>query len=172
MLKLIRRNETYLEGYKAYCQEFKDHKIETFKPMDPDKVTLNWFINSMDWYQKRELGQIEGQHRSICLWAVDGQDFIGEFQLRLDLNESIKTTIGSIGYSVKVSAQGLGYGKDILKQGLAFAKKQGLDKVILLIAEENYKSQGLCEMYGGIYLDTIMVDSKAHRRYWIDLEEE
>lgn len=168
MLKLIPRQEQYLLGYKAYCQEFYDHHIDTFMPMKPDDVTLEWFRNSFSWYQKREKGLIEGQPKSICLWAVDGHKFIGEFQLRTELTDEIMTTIGSIGYSVRVTEQGKGYGDQILMQGLTYAKSIGIEKVILLINESNIKSRKLCEKHGGKYLDTI-IDGEKICRYWVYL---
>lgn len=174
MIKLVSRNETYLSGYKDYCQEFFDNKIETFKPMNPEKVSIKWFRETLDWYKKRELGLIDGQPRSINLWAIDDTKFIGEFQLRPELTEEIMTTIGSIGYSVRVTEQGKGYGKLILEKGLDYARRLKLEKVILLIEESNTTSRNLCESFNGKYFDTIIIKSNNNCvskmcRYWINL---
>ncbi len=174
MLKLIARNELFLNQYKEYCQEFHDHKIDTFIPMRPEKVTKKWFRDTLDYYLRREQGLIEGQPKSICLWAVDDSKFIGEFQLRPDLNERIESTIGSVGYSVRITEQGKGYGKLILGEGIEYARKLGLDKLILLIDESNKPSRSLCESFDGVYYDTILVEqndgsSTKTCRYWIHL---
>lgn len=102
---------------------------------------------------------IDGQPRSINLWAIDDTKFIGEFQLRPELTEEIMTTIGSIGYSVRVTEQGKGYGKLILEKGLDYARHLKLEKVILLIEESNTTSRSLCESFNGKYFDTIMIKS-------------
>jgi predicted acetyltransferase len=174
MLKLVARDEIFIDGYKQYCQEFYDHKIDTFIPMKPEKVTKNWFRNTLDFYLRREQGLIEEQPKSICLWAVDHTKFIGEFQLRPELNERIKNTIGSIGYSVRITEQGKGYGKLILGEGLKYARKIGMKKLILLIDESNKPSRKLCESFGGVYYDTILVELDNGSlgkvcRYWIYL---
>jgi|LGVF01.2.fsa_nt_gb predicted acetyltransferase len=174
MFKLVSRSETYLRGYKDYCQEFFDKKIETFIPMNPEKVSVKWFRETLDWYKKRELGLIDGQSQSIKLWAIDDNKFIGEFQLRTELTEKIMTTIGSIGYSVRVTEQGKGYGKHILEKGLDYARSLKLKRVILLIDESNATSIHLCESFNGEYFDTIMIKSENNSvskmcRYWINL---
>ncbi len=174
MIKLIARSERYLSGYQEYCKEFHDHNIKTFVPMKPEKVTKKWFRDSLEFYLRREQGLIEDQPKSICLWAVDGSKFIGEFQLRPELNEEIEKSIGSIGYSVRITEQGKGYGKLILSEGLKYARGLGLKKLILLIDESNIKSRNLCESFGGIYYDTIQVTQDNGlidkvSRYWINL---
>ena len=174
MIKLVSRSEAYLSGYKDYCQEFFEYKIKTFKPMNPEKVSIKWFRETLDWYKKRELGSIDGQPQSIKLWAIDDTKFIGEFQLRTELTEEIMTTIGSIGYSVRVTEQGKGYGKLILEQGLDYARSLKLERVILLIDESNATSRHLCESFNGKYFDTIMIKSENDSvsnmcRYWINL---
>ncbi len=174
MLKLVSRNEQLLNGYKEYCQEFHDKKVSTFIPMKPENVSLEWFRNSLPWYQKRSQGLIEGHARSIHLWAVDENRFIGEFQLRTDLTDEIMTTIGSVGYSVRVTEQGKGYGKEILKEGLKFARDLGLKKLILLINKTNTVSRHIIEEFSGEFFDEIIMKTEKEGqhlvcRYWIHL---
>lgn len=173
-MKLISRNKKYLEGYKDYCQEFYDNNIITFKPANPDIVNLEWFENSLDWYTRKEQGLIPGQPKSICYWAVEEENFIGEFQVRPDLDHEIMESIGSIGYSVKKSEWGKGYGKEILKQGLEICKSLGMDKAILLINDDNIASSRVCELCGGVLKDKVLLSSDTEgerlvRRYWIYL---
>lgn len=176
MLKLISRNEQYLNGYREYCQEFYENNIYTFRPMNPESVSLKWFRDSFDWYRRREQGLVKGQPKSIHFWAVDDTKFIGEFQLRTELTDDLMNTIGSVGYSVRITEQGKGYGKCILSEGLQIARKLGLDKVILLINETNTVSRHICEELGGDYFDTVLLSSDVEGerevcRYWIYLNE-
>ncbi len=174
MLKLIRRCPEYVSGYREYCQELFNHHVTYFRPTNPDRIDGEWFRRTKDWYDKKETGQILGQPISFHFWAVDGEKFIGEFQLRTELTPEILTGIGSIGYAVRVSEQGKGYGTEILKQGLLTAKEYGMEKVLLNINDENSVSAHVCEKLGGILMDKIPAynDAEGHhvmRRYWIYL---
>lgn len=131
MLALIRRTPAFLSGYKEYCQEFYDHTIIYFCPTNPERIDETWFERTAGWYANQELGLIPDQPVSFHYWAVDGDRFIGEFQLRTELTEKIMTGIGSIGYSVRVTEQGKGLGTEILRQGLGIAREHSLEKSIV-----------------------------------------
>lgn len=174
MLKLIHRNPSFMNGYKEYCQEFWDNNILWFRPANPNNIDVNWFERTADWYAKKEKGLVPGYAKSFHYWAVDNDKFIGEFQLRPDLDDELMIGIGSIGYSVRVSEWGKGYGKEILKQGLDIARGFGLDKVLLTINDDNIVSSHICEICGGILMDKITVETEDEgvhimRRYWIYL---
>ena len=174
MLKLIKRSPFFVSGYKEYCQEFYDNNILTFRPTNPERIDETWFERTFDWYAKKELGLIPDYPKGFHYWAVDGDKFIGEFQLRTELTDEVMTVFGSIGYSVRVTEQGKGYGKEILRQGLDIARNHNLDKVLLNIRDTNIISIHICELLGGILMDKIVInteDADEHlaRRYWIYL---
>lgn len=174
MLKLIRRCPEYVSGYREYCQELFDNNVIYFRPTNPKLIDSQWFSRTKDWYDKKELGQIQGQPISFHFWAVDNEKFIGEFQLRTQFTPKVVSDIGSIGYAVRVSEQGKGYGTEMLKQGLLIAKEHGMDKVLLNINEKNIVSAHVCEKLGGELMDKIQAynDAEGHHimcRYWIYL---
>ena len=174
MLKLIKRCPEYVGGYREYCQESYDNNVIYFLPTNPKLIDDEWFDRTKDWYDKKETGQIQGQPVSFHFWAVDGEKFIGEFQLRTEFPTKVMSDIGSIGYAVRVSEQGKGYGTEILKQGLRIAKEQGMDKVLFTINDKNTVSAHVCEKLGGKLMDRIQSynDAEGHhimRRYWIYL---
>lgn len=174
MLQLIKRCPEYVSGYKEFCQELYDHNVVYFRPTRPESIDEDWFARTKEWYEKKELGLIEGQSPSLHYWAVDGDMFIGEFQLRTEFTEKVLTDIGSIGYGVKVSEWGKGYGTEILRQGLAIAREQGMEKVLFTINEKNAASIHVCEKLGGKLEDTIDAYNEAEghhrlRRYWVTL---
>lgn len=174
MLELIQRCPQYVSGYRKYCQEAFDHHVVYFRPTDPKQIDDEWFARTKDWYDKKETGQIQDQPISFHFWAVDGEKFIGEFQLRTELTQKVMSGIGSIGYAVRVSEQGQGYGTEILKQGLSIAKEHDMNKVLLNINDENLASVHICEKLGGKLMDKIpsYTDVEGHhmmRRYWICL---
>lgn len=174
MLRLIRRCPEYVAGYKEFCQELYDHNVVYFRPTRPENIDADWFFRTKEWYEKKEKGLIEGQSPSLHYWAVDGELFVGEFQLRTEFTEKVLMDIGSIGYAVRVSQWGKGYGTEILRQGLAIAKAQGMEKVLFTINEKNAASIHVCEKLGGKLGDTIDAYNEAEgqhrlRRYWIAL---
>lgn len=174
MLKLIQRQQSFVNGYKEYCKEFYDNNILSFRPSNPKNIDDEWYERTFEAYEKMEQGKLPGFAKCLHYWAVEDDKFIGEFQLRPELNDDLMCGIGSIGYSVRVTEWGKGYGKEILRQGLAIAKEYGLKEVLLIINDTNIASIRVCEANGGILKDKIMIDSKIEgmrlvRRYWITL---
>lgn len=174
-MELIKRCEAYTDGYRAYCLEAYENNVTYFVPTNPARIDAGWFARTKDWYDKKEQGLIAGQPRSFHYWAVDGDAFIGEFQLRTESTPQVLCGIGHIGYAVRVSRQGRGYGMEILRHGLRLAKEaHGMQRVLLNINEQNAASIHLCEKCGGQLMDTIDAYNQAEgqhrmRRYWINL---
>lgn len=174
MLKLICRDPRFLDGYRTYCQEFYDHNVVYFRPSNPARIDDGWFARTADWYTRLEQGLVPGQPPSFHYWAVDGDRFLGEFQLRTALTPEILTGIGSIGCSIRIGEQGKGYGTELLRQGLDIARTHGMEKVLANINEANGPSIRICEACGGVFWDVIPAcnpDEGEHllRRYWIYL---
>lgn len=174
MLKLMHRDKSFMSEYKEYCQEFYDNKVVTFVPTNPARIDDTWFERTAEWYARKERESFDGNQKGVHFWAVDESRFIGEFQLRLELNDEIMIGIGSIGYSVRLAEWGKGYGNEILKQGLEIARSYGLEKVLLNINDNNNPSIHICEKNGGILMDKVMLESEEEgkhlvRRYWIML---
>ncbi len=175
MLRLIKRCPEFAPGYRDYCREAYENNVTYFRPTNPAIIDDGWFERTRDWYDKKERGLIPDQPVSFHYWAVDGDKFIGEFQLRTELTEKIMTGIGSIGYAVRVSEWRKGYGSEILRQGLEIAREKGMDKVILTINDKNTASIRLCEKFGGSLMDIIKSYNPVEgdhlmRRYWIYLD--
>lgn len=174
MLRLIKRCPEHVPGYKAYCQELYDNGVVYFRPTHPDRIDEAWFERTKPLYDKKEKGLLEGQPAGFHYWAVDGDEFIGEFQLRTEFPERVLREIGSIGYAVRVSQWGKGYGTEILRLGLELAREHGMEKVLLTINDKNAASVHVCEKLGGRQEDTIEAFNEAEghhtlRRYWITL---
>ena len=80
--------------------------------------------------------------------------------------------IGNVGYAVRVSEWNKGYGTRILRRGLAISKEHGMEKVLLIINEQNTASIHICEKLGGELWDTMERYNESEgrhlvRRYWI-----
>ena len=174
MLRLIPRCPEFVSGYRDYCREMYDCGVVYFRPTPPRFIDEGWFERTRPVYDQKEQGLIGGQSPSFHYWAVDGERFIGEFQLRTQFTEKVLTDIGSIGYAVRPSEWGKGRGTEILRQGLEIARARGMEKVLLTIDEENAASIRVCEKLGGQLADVIEAENEAEgrhrlRRYWIAL---
>ncbi|MBO4879008.1 MAG: GNAT family N-acetyltransferase [Clostridia bacterium] len=174
MLELIKRNEKFYPGYREYCREMYDAGVIYFRPMDPAYMDDGWFARTKPVYDRRETEPAPGQSRSFHYWAVDGERFIGEFQLRTEFTERVLTDIGSIGYAVRPSEWGRGRGTEILRLGLGIAKAKGMKRVLLTVNDENAVSAHVIEKLGGRLADIIEACSEAEgkhllRRYWIEI---
>ena len=176
MLQLIKRSPEYVSGFKEYCEEFYANKVIYFRPMNPNLIDEGWFERTKPLYDKKEEGLLEGYPKGFHYWAIDDGKFIGELQLRTEFPDKVMNEVGNIGYAVRCSEQGKGYGTEMLRQGLEIAKSHGMDKVLILINEENFVSIHVCEKLGGILQDTIDAynDAEGHhklRRYWFYFNE-
>ncbi len=174
MVELIKRCPECVAGYKEYCQELYDNHEIYFRPTNPKDIDDDWFYRTKSWYDRKELGFIEGQPISFHYWAIDNGKFIGEFQLRTEFSKKVMTDIGSIGYAVRVSESRKDYGKEILRLGLEIARQHGMEKVLLTINDENKASIHVCNALGGVWKDTIEACNDVERehflrRYWITL---
>ncbi len=174
MLELIKRCPDFLEGYRDFCREIYEKNVIWYRPMPPDSVDEGWFFRTKPIYDRRETEMVGGRSRSVHYWAVDGERFIGEFQLRLDFTENVLTDIGSVGYAVRPSEWGKGYGTEILRQGFEIARGFGMEELLLTVNEENAASAHVVEKLGGVLLDTIDAENEAEgkhrlRRYRVRL---
>lgn len=145
MVRLIPRCPEFAVGYREYCQELFDNHVTYFIPTNPATIDDGWFLRTKSWYDRKERGEVPGYPVSFHYWAVDGEDFIGEFQLRPEYTEKVLQGIGNVGYAVRCSRQRQGYGRQILALGLDIARKFGMERVMLNIHAENTASRALCE---------------------------
>lgn len=93
-MELVLRNEKYFEQYREYCKEFYEHNIIYFRPTNPAKMDDDWFKRTKEWYDNRMSGNI--YPHCLYYYAVEKDRFIGEFQLRLVMDDTIMNGIGSI----------------------------------------------------------------------------
>ncbi len=169
MLRLIERRAEFASGYREYCRELHESGAAVwFRPTDPAFIDADWFARTKPIYDRKERESGAGRSPSFHYWAVDGERFIGEFQLRTAFTENVLRDIGSVGFAVRPPEWGKGCGTEILRQGLEIAVSRGMDKVLLTIAPDNAASIRVCEKLGGTLGDTIMTaDGRLLRRYWI-----
>jgi predicted acetyltransferase len=77
---------------------------------------------------------------------------------------------GHIGYGIRPSARGRGLATWALAAVLEEARRRGMDRVLLVCADENAASTRTIERNGGVLAEVRVTPRGTTRRYWIDLQ--
>jgi predicted acetyltransferase len=104
-------------------------------------------------------------------WLVEGAEFIGETQIRHQLNDYLIMEGGHVGYGIRPGRQDQGYGKLILALALEECRRLGLRRVLVTCLQDNVASARIIEANGGT-LENVIADPAGRgplRRYWIAL---
>jgi predicted acetyltransferase len=112
-----------------------------------------------------------GQVPMTTYWLLDDADMLaGVSRLRHRLTEDLLSDGGHIGYYVRPAFRGRGHGHTLLRLTLEEAKRLGIERALLTIADDNAPSIRVAERAGGVMEDE-RVDNHGipYRRYWIDL---
>ena len=93
---------------------------------------------------------------------------VGVIDLRHHINHPILGTWGGhCGYSVRPSERGKGYAKEMLRLNMQNAKELGIEKLLVTCDVNNKASEKTILANGGVCENTIDVDGKQMKRYWI-----
>lgn len=105
-------------------------------------------------------------------WLVDGEEFLGNLNLRHYLNDELLYMGGHIGYLIAPEHRRKGYGYKILELGLQEAKNRGLEKVLVTCDKQNIPSAKIIEHNGGVYENEVWWEpsNDYKKRYWIQLK--
>jgi predicted acetyltransferase len=104
-------------------------------------------------------------------WLIEGDAFIGEANVRQELNAYLIKEGRHVGYGIRPSRQRQGYGKLILALALEECRRLGLARVLVTCLEDNFASARIIEANGGV-LENVIEDPAGRgrlRRYWISL---
>lgn len=116
-------------------------------------------------------GQIVPKVPFSVHWLVEGDEFIGEAQLRHRLNDYLINEGGHVGYGIRPARRRQGYGRLILALALEECRRLDLRRVLVTCLEDNVASARIIEANGG-ELENVIDDPAGRgrlRRYWITL---
>lgn len=96
---------------------------------------------------------------------------LGNYNLRHDLNETLKLYGGHCGYSVRPSKRGKGYGAMLLADAKEVARHLGLRQMLVICSVNNVASARVIEHNRGICEGVVHDESSQEdlSRYWITL---
>ena len=137
--------------------------------------------NFTDYFEKTENEHLginlkEGYVSHTVFWLIDGDKYIGTFNLRHSLTPYLKQIGGHIAYQIRPSEQRKGYAYAGLKLCIEEAKKMGISKVLLTCKEENISSYAvmhkvMSEM-GGIEAESYTENNIVNKRVWINTNKQ
>jgi predicted acetyltransferase len=105
-------------------------------------------------------------------WLVDADDkVVGVSNLRLTLNERLRTEGGHIGYGIRPSARRRGHATRILALTLTKARERGIQRVLVTCDKDNVGSAKTILKNGGRLDSEVLAGGHASlkQRYWIPL---
>ena len=138
-----------------FIQEFYDHS----SPINGTGGLDGYLKNSTysEWLTKIirdiDIANIpEGRVPGFTYFYVREEDdkIIGMINIRLALNDFLRTEGGHIGYCIRPTERGKGYGTKMLRETLEFCKRIGLYEVIISCDKPNMVSAGVIKNCGGV----------------------
>jgi predicted acetyltransferase len=110
-----------------------------------------------------------GGVRCTYRWIVEGDTVLGGIALRHELDDFLLRVAGHIGYGIRPSARRRGLATWALGRMLDEARGLGLERVLIVCAEDNIASARTIERRGGVLEAIQDTELGTARRYWIAL---
>lgn len=158
----MRFKDSYIQGVKEYLRE---ERTITWHP----KVLAAQFEEYLAVLRQAETEPLAGMVAASRYWLIrDGNRYLGEVDIRHQLNASLRLYGGHIGYRIRPSERRKGYGALICRLGIEQARLLSIGDILITCDDDNIASRKIIEANGGILQDRI--DNKRGaltRRYWI-----
>jgi predicted acetyltransferase len=157
------------EGFRRGAQEVVSER--RIRQIEEDFAAYIAAITDQTGRVKLPGGEIVPKVPFSVFWLIEGDAFIGEANVRHDLNAYLIKEGGHVGYGIRPSCQRQGYGKLILALALEECRRLGLARVLVTCLEDNLASARIIEANGGT-LENVIEDPGGRgplRRYWIAL---
>lgn len=122
----IARLDRYLDDYDSWICYLESEKV--IKPNEKTVPTVTYFI-----VRKND------------------NRIVGMINIRLAMNERVRKSYGTVGYSIRPTERGKGYGKLSLFFGVLVCNCLGIKKIYLECDKDNYASAKIITDLGGIF---------------------
>jgi predicted acetyltransferase len=169
IMKFVYPCKKYLDSYNKAYDDFNrinehHYSFDNAKECDIVKKYYNY---------RHGINLKKNYVSSTTYWLIDKDKFIGQINIRHQLNDSLLKRGGHIGFGVAYEFWKQGYGTKMLAMALKKAKNMGINKVLITCDEDNIGSSKVIENNGGKLeniVENIVDDKKIYtKRYWIEL---
>ena len=154
-MKFVFPNRDYEQKAIDYIQEFHVHQSQPHGVSGLDRCLKD--SSYADWLDKLQkdldIANIpKDRVPAITYFYVreDDSKIVGIINIRLALNDFLRSYGGHIGYSIRPTERRRGYGTRMLSEALEVCKIIGLNRLILTCDKENPASANVIRSNGGI----------------------
>lgn len=164
--RLARPHERYRASYIEGVWEFISEKqTVTWHP----EILRRRFDEYLRVLRQAESDPLAGMVPASRFWLIgDGNQYLGDVDVRHHLNEALRRFGGHIGYKIRPSERRKGYGGLICQLGVLEARKLGIGEILITCDDDNIGSCKIIEANGGQLQDKIDNGRAVlTRRYWI-----
>lgn len=173
MPQLVVPSIEYKNSFIEALAEYQAEGREDYVQLDAAELAQNF-----QHYIQKIIEQAEGKNLPqgyvphSVYWLVEGKEYLGQLDVRHQLNSHLETIGGHIGYNIRPSQRRKGYGKQILQLGLNKAKSLGIENVLITCDVDNIASNKIIKDNGGRLENTYPVGSGLpdKNRYWIAIQ--
>jgi predicted acetyltransferase len=155
--------------FLEFAQEFREADEEALDKLDLLLSDPDEYFDLADRFEHdRDLP--DGLVPMSRFLFFDGNELVGQSNLRRRLSPGLHLDGGHIGYAVRPSARRRGHAAEILRQTLEEARRIGIARALLTVATTNLPSVRVVEKNGGVFdAETVAPrDGQTMRRYWIE----
>jgi predicted acetyltransferase len=149
------------EGFRRGSQERASE--ERIRQIEADFAAYLQAITDRTGSIRLPTGQVVPKVPFSVFWLVKGDEFIGETQIRHELNDYLIKEGGHVDYGIRPGRQRQGYGKLILALALEECRRLGLRRVLVTCLQDNVASARIIEANDGA-LDNVIADPAAAAR--------
>jgi predicted acetyltransferase/8-oxo-dGTP pyrophosphatase MutT (NUDIX family) len=152
--------------------------VDAWKGEDPEWATFTWAsgMPHVEHLQKLE----DQKHKSkipvnrvpsTMLYGFVGDQIVGRFSIRHELNEFLLHRGGHVGYAVSPRFRRQGIATEMFRQGMIFCRNLGLARLLITCTNENTPSWLTIEKFGGSLENRIFdtEEGETVRRYWLSV---
>ncbi|PNS43935.1 GNAT family N-acetyltransferase [Gardnerella vaginalis] len=168
-MRLIRPDSKYIQSYIEANEE-----DEIFRPNAERRFINPETIIESSYNYEHGINLPANYVKATTFWLIDNEKFIGEINIRHELNSFLINYGGHIGYEVRQSECMKGYGTKMLSMALTYCKETlNLHKILITCDDDNIGSIRVIENNGGILENKVKNSlprgNVTTRRYWINI---
>ena len=168
-MKLIRPHKKFIQSYAEAIEEDK-----IFRPDGEILFSEPETIIERSYNLEHGIYLPINYVRATTFWLADKGKFIGEINIRHELNSSLMNYGGNIGYEIRQSECFKGYGTKMLSMALIYCKETlNLNRVLITCDDDNIGSIKVIENNGGVFenkvKNSLSRGNVITRRYWINI---